>query len=123
VFYQHTDLYYRKVGYCVILRCAGDAISEFEIQPYRITDAGLRRLDRREAISFRQTIARISRPLRSAAETEKAWQAYLAYYGAAGFEAEVRSILERMKAEPPKAPRCSETASPPCSTLSFGAIS
>ena len=102
VFYQHTDLYYRKTGYCVTLRFAGDAVSGFEIHPYRITGSGLQKLEAREETRFRRTIARISRPLRSVAGIEKAWQAYLAYYGTAGFEGEVKNILERMRAEPPK---------------------
>jgi len=102
VFYQHTDLYYRKTGYCVTLRFAGNAVSGFELHPYGITESGLRKLDAREETRFRRTIARISRPLGTVAGIERAWQSYLAYYGAAGFEEEVKGILERMRAEPPK---------------------
>jgi len=103
VFYQPTDLFYRKTGFCVSLRLRGDAVAGMEIHPYRITDTGLRSLAPAEARSFHQRIRRISRPLQSAAGTAKAWDAYLAWYGAQGFVSEVRGILDKMASEPAKA--------------------
>jgi poly-gamma-glutamate capsule biosynthesis protein CapA/YwtB (metallophosphatase superfamily) len=102
VFYQHTDLYYRKVGYFVTLHIKGNGIAGFEIHPYRITDSGLARLKPIEEREFRRKLERISRPLRTEAGTAGAWQAFVAYYGIEGFLYEVSGILERMKAEPQK---------------------
>ena len=102
VFYQHTDLYYRRVGFCITLRVSGGAVSAIELHPYHITERGLRRLSAYEDEKFRRKISQISRPLESPAGTEKAWQAYLAYYGMSGFAEEVHGILKKMKSEPQK---------------------
>jgi poly-gamma-glutamate synthesis protein (capsule biosynthesis protein) len=102
VFYQHTDLYYRKLGFCVSLKLSGNRLTDVAIHPYFITDTGLRRLPARERARFLRKLTAISRPLNAPGEAAKAWQAYLAYYGVAGFSAEVGGILERMKSEPEK---------------------
>ncbi len=102
-FYQQTNLWHRKVGFCVGLQLQPDRISDMALYPYRITDTGLRRLEGREDASFRRSLVKISRPLKSASGPERAWQAYLAYYGAKGFTAEVQGMLDRMKEEPQKA--------------------
>jgi poly-gamma-glutamate capsule biosynthesis protein CapA/YwtB (metallophosphatase superfamily) len=102
LFYQLTDLYYRKLGFCLSLKLAGDAPVRVELHPYRITEAGLRRLGAAEEKKFRQKMSLISRPLRTDSGAAHAWEAYLAYYGAAGFTGEVLGILERMKSEPQK---------------------
>ena len=102
VFYQLTDLYYRKVGICINVRVAGNAVAGIDLHPYRVTESGLRRLGAREEKRFRSQMARISRPFLAPAGPGNAWQAYLAYYGMHGFVAEVSAILERMKAEPEK---------------------
>lgn len=102
VFYQLTDLHYRRVGFCVTLRISGGRVSGLELHPYRITDTGLRALDAAEDRAFRRMLARISGPLSTPAGADLAWQAYLAYYGAEGFTKEVAGILDRMKTEPQK---------------------
>jgi poly-gamma-glutamate synthesis protein (capsule biosynthesis protein) len=102
VFYQLTDLHYRKVGFCVTLHVGEAGVRRLELHPYRITDTGLRALDAKEDRAFRNTLARISRPLATPDGPERAWQAYLEYYGAAGFTSEVKGILERMATEPQK---------------------
>jgi poly-gamma-glutamate synthesis protein (capsule biosynthesis protein) len=101
-FYQPTDLHYRKVGFVVRLSLESSALKGIELLPYRITDAGLRRLDGAGAREFHRTMARLSRPFRTSAGPERAWNAYLEYYGMEGFAAEVAGILERMRAEPRK---------------------
>jgi len=103
VFFQHTDLYYRKAGYCVRLRLVGNALKSLELLPYRITDAGLSRLDSTEGKTFHRKIDLISKPLHVRGGTDKAWEAYLEYYGMSGFTGEVLGIVERMKTEPQKA--------------------
>jgi poly-gamma-glutamate synthesis protein (capsule biosynthesis protein) len=102
VFYQATALLHRKIGFCVSLRCDRGAIAAVELHPYRISDAGLRRLDAKEARAFGRTLTRLSRPFGMASGPERAWNAWLAYYGEAGFRAEVTGILERMAADPQK---------------------
>ncbi len=103
VFYQPAPLYYRKIGFWVSLEIGRRGIVGLELHPYRITDTGLRTLGAREDSAFRADISRISRPFRSAGGPGRAWDAYLAHYGAGGFTAEVTGILERFETEPQKA--------------------
>lgn len=103
VFFQPTDLHYRKLGFCVTVRLEGHAIAGLDVHPYRITDTGLRTLGAKESAAFGRTLARISKPFRAASGPELAWQAYLAFYGLPGFTREALGILERMKTEPRKA--------------------
>lgn len=102
VFYQATDLFHRKIGFCVMLRCAGGRVTGLDLHPYRITDTGLRRLDAAERRVFTRTMARLSRPFRTPAGPARAWNAWLAHYGDEGFRSEVLGILDRMTVEPRK---------------------
>jgi poly-gamma-glutamate capsule biosynthesis protein CapA/YwtB (metallophosphatase superfamily) len=101
-FYQLTDLFWRRIGFCLELHVERGRLSCVTLLPYRIDDSGLRSLDLKEAAEFERTMKRLSAPLRSADKLEAAWQAYLAYYGPAGFRKEVEGILEKMQTEPPK---------------------
>ena len=101
-FYQPTTLLHRKIGFCVSLSCAGGRIAGVELHPYRITDAGLRVLETKEEASFHRSLARISRPFKTAGGPARAWEAWLDYYGEKGFRAEVLGILEKMKTDPRK---------------------
>lgn len=103
VFYQPTALHHRKTGFCVSLRCEGGRVSAVELHPYRITDTGIRRLDGRHALAFGRDLTRLSRPFNTAAGPTRAWNAWLEYYGEAGFRAEVTGILDTMAADPRKA--------------------
>jgi poly-gamma-glutamate synthesis protein (capsule biosynthesis protein) len=102
VFYQHTDLYQRKIGFFVTLQFSAGRVVHADMHPYRIADTGLRALDEAESTAFHRTMVRLSKPYLTPTGHEKAWDAYLAYYGAEGFDAEVRTILEKMKTEPQK---------------------
>ncbi len=102
VFYQHSDLYYRKIGFCLGIRIAGKTVTGIDLYPYRITESGLCRLAGGEDQRFRRTMLKISRPFQSPDGAAKAWCAYLDYYGMKGFSAEVMTILERMRSEPEK---------------------
>ena len=102
-FCQPTALFHRKTGFCVSLRCDGGRVTGIELHPYRITDTGLRLLDANEAREFGRTLTRLSRPFRTGEGPARAWNAWLAYYGEAGFRAEVTGILDRMAADPRKA--------------------
>jgi poly-gamma-glutamate synthesis protein (capsule biosynthesis protein) len=103
VFFQPTTLHHRKIGFCVSLRCEGGAVSAVELHPYRIGETGLRRLAPAEAEAFGADLTRLSRPFRTGAGPSRAWNAWLEYYGEAGFRAEVTGILEKMAADPRKA--------------------
>jgi poly-gamma-glutamate synthesis protein (capsule biosynthesis protein) len=102
VFYQPTTLHHRKTGFCVSLRCEDGRVSAIELHPYRITDTGLRCLDAADARAFSKDLTRLSRPFATAAGPARAWNAWLAYYGDAGFRAEVTGILDRMATDPRK---------------------
>jgi hypothetical protein len=102
-FFQWTDLYYRKIGFCITLKVSEDTVSGIELHPYRITPAGLGRLAGRELAQFHRTLNRLSQPLGTPAGVDQAWQAYLAYYGKAGFCGEVQGILETLRTDPEKA--------------------
>ena len=103
LFYQPTDLYWRKVGFLLELEVAGGALEGFAVRPYRITDRGLRTLASDQEREFRDALERISRPLGSERGVEKAWEAYLDYYGLAGLKSELGGILATLEVEPPKA--------------------
>jgi poly-gamma-glutamate synthesis protein (capsule biosynthesis protein) len=103
VFYQPTNLHYRKIGYFVTLRCETGRVSHVDLHPYRIEDEGLRMLDEREGATFLTLMTQVSTPYRTPDGHLKAWDAYLDYYGTAGFAAEVTGILEKMSTEPEKA--------------------
>jgi poly-gamma-glutamate synthesis protein (capsule biosynthesis protein) len=101
-FYQLTDLFWRRLGFCLELHLTGGRLSCVTLLPYRIGDAGLRSLNAKEASEFERRMKRLSAPLRTPENVEAAWQAYLAYYGVSSFRNEVEGILEKMRTEPPK---------------------
>ncbi len=102
LFDQSTNLHYRKIGSCVSLRLTENSLSGFDLHPYKITKEGLIMLKGPEERAFRHKLRQISKPLSSSASIQKAWQAYLAFYGLKGFAAEARAILAKMTSEPQK---------------------
>jgi poly-gamma-glutamate synthesis protein (capsule biosynthesis protein) len=102
VFYQLTDLYWRRVGFSVALRLRNGRLAEVELLPYRIDEAGLQRLHGNAAARFASQMEHLSSPLADDDQTARAWQAYLEYYGVGGFTREVLGILDKMTTEPPK---------------------
>jgi poly-gamma-glutamate capsule biosynthesis protein CapA/YwtB (metallophosphatase superfamily) len=102
VFYQPSELYYRRTGFCLQINVRGNCLSSYGLHPYRITERGLRKLGRREETELLGKLGRISEPLRSASGIAEAWQAYLAYYGPGGLKKEVLGILAKMESEPRK---------------------
>lgn len=102
VFWQPGDLYYRRTGFFLVLHVRRGGLSSYELHPYRITERGIRRLGKPEETAFRKKLDRISTPLGTPKGVSDAWQAYLAYYGPAGFKKEVLGILEKMETEPRK---------------------
>ncbi len=102
VFWQESDLYYRKTGFFLRLErdmAVGVLRRPFPTGSMKRVCAGwnvrkTRCFERRSILSPRP-----SAPLPGVVE---AWQAYIAYYGPEGFKKEVLGILERMDSEPRK---------------------
>ncbi len=101
-FFQPPELHYRRTGFCLSLEVKAGRLASSAIHPYRISETGLRALDRGEERHFRAAFRRVSGPFRTAKGVDEAWQAYLASYGPEGFMKEVLGILERMDSEPRK---------------------
>jgi poly-gamma-glutamate synthesis protein (capsule biosynthesis protein) len=102
VFYQETDLWYRKVGYLVKAGIGKAGLSRLEIIPYGISGDGLRLLRNGEYARFMASLQAVSEPLAHEATVRDAWHGFLRYYGREGFRKEIGMILRQMEAEPPK---------------------
>ena len=102
VFYQPTDLLYRKTGYFLEIEADKSGIVAHRPVPYRIGDAGLRLLTEQESERFAALFERLSAPLKDETGTLEAWHAVLAYNGVSGFERELEKILEALRATPEK---------------------
>jgi poly-gamma-glutamate capsule biosynthesis protein CapA/YwtB (metallophosphatase superfamily) len=102
VFYQPTDLIFRRTGFCLTVTFRKGALVSHRLHPYRITETGLRKLPVREEKAFLIKIDRISESLKTPESVRLAWQAYLDHYGIRGFKEEVAAILDRMGSDPRK---------------------
>ncbi len=101
-FFQPPELHYRRTGFCLSLEVKAGRLVSHKIHPYRISEQGLRALDRGEGRRFLAALRRVSGPFITAKGVAEAWQSYLAYYGPEGFKKEVLGILEKMGSEPRK---------------------
>lgn len=101
-FFQPPELLYRRTGFFISLEARDGRLAFYRIQPYRITEQGLRALDRRETREFGEALDRVSAPFGADRGVEEAWQSYLAHYGHEGFRKEVLGILEKLGSEPRK---------------------
>jgi len=102
VFYQETDLLYRKVGFFVKAGLAKGAVAYLKLVPYGIRKAGLHLLNREERQWFLKEMRTVSMPLDTPAAIEDAWHGFLHYYGTQGLRGEIGMILEKMRDEPRK---------------------
>lgn len=102
VFFQPTDLYYRKVGFLVKAGLSKGAVVYLKLIPYGIHDQGLRLLEGEEHLQFLDKLKTISTPLDNFADIEKAWHGFLHYYGVDGLHEEIQGILEKLHSEPAK---------------------
>lgn len=102
VFYQHTDLLYRKQGFLVKAGLAKGAVVNLELIPYGIQDQGLRLLEDGERKEFLDRLEMVSTPLENFKGIDKAWHGFLHYYGADGLKNEIQTILEKLDADPAK---------------------
>ena len=102
VFYQETDLKYRKVGYLIKAGIAKSTVAHIELIPYGIYPQGLRLLKGATYRRFFEKLKQISLPLNDLAEIGRAWHGFLRYYGVDGFFNEIEMLLARLREEPKK---------------------
>jgi len=102
VFYQETDLLFRKIGYAVKAGVTKDAVISLRVYPYGIYEKGLRRLAGREKTLFFQKLKEISTPLDDFSNIEAAWHGFLRYYGTRGFFHELSMIASDFQTQPEK---------------------
>ncbi len=102
IFYQPTDLYYRKLGYLVNIGLNKGNLVSLELVPYVIHDLGLSCLKGDELQPFWNKFKEISMPLHDNKKLNDAWNGFLNYYGVNGFFNEISMIMEKIKTEPRK---------------------
>ncbi|MBW2676559.1 MAG: CapA family protein [Deltaproteobacteria bacterium] len=102
VFYQETDLLYRKLGFLVKLGLAKGSVAYIKLVPYSIHDWGLSLLGDEERRCFLEKLKTVSKPLNNFKNIEKAWHGFLHYYGADGLGQELQIILQKLSSEPQK---------------------
>jgi poly-gamma-glutamate synthesis protein (capsule biosynthesis protein) len=102
VFYQETDLFYRKLGYLVKAGVSRAGLAHIHLIPYEIGSECLRLLRGDESAQFFESLKKVSLPLASQEGITEAWQGFLRYYGLKGFRDEIAMILAKMDQEPAK---------------------
>jgi len=102
VFYQDTELYWRKLGYMVKIGMTKEALVSLDLIPYQIRDHGLAALKTRDQEYFFTRFKEISLPLDTKKGITDAWNGFLHYYGKEGFKNEVAMIMETMETDPQK---------------------
>ncbi len=102
VFYQPTDLKFRKLGLMVDVGVNPSGIFSFEILPYEIHDHGLELLKEESKQAFFCKFKEISAPLDTPETLEQTWHAFLRYYGTKGFFNEMTMIMDKIKTDPQK---------------------
>jgi poly-gamma-glutamate synthesis protein (capsule biosynthesis protein) len=102
VFFQETDLQFRKVGFFVKVGVAKEGVAYLKSIPYRINPEGLRLLQNDRRRWFFEKLKAVSLPLHDVANIEDAWHGYLRYCGIAGLQDEIKMILDQLKGEPEK---------------------
>jgi len=102
VFYQNTNLYFRKLGYMVNIGLTKDALVSLDLLPYQIQDQGLSALKNKDRDIFFTRFKEISLPLDTPAGIADSWNGFLDHYGTTGFKNEVAMLMEKMETDPQK---------------------
>jgi hypothetical protein len=102
VFFQETDLLYRKVGYFVQVGITKESVSYLRIIPYEIGTVSLNLLKEGRYDWFMGILQKVSLPLADDKTIRDGWNGFLQYYGVNGFYKEIDMILKKMADEPPK---------------------
>jgi poly-gamma-glutamate synthesis protein (capsule biosynthesis protein) len=102
VFFQPTDLQYRKIGYLVRAGVAVDGVHAIGIIPYEIGPVQLSLLDGEKRRRAFKLMNALSAPLPRDTGVAAAWHGFLKHYGLNGFRNEIAAIMEKFETEPPK---------------------
>ena len=102
IFFQDTDLKFRKLGYMVKIGIKKDALASLELVPYKINDQGVSQLTDMESVEFFTKFKEISLPLDDPEKIEESWNGFLQYYGTRGFFNEIQMIVEKLEKDPQK---------------------
>lgn len=102
VFYQPSDLVYRKIGYILKVGISGRSLTGIRLVPYQISDQGLNLLTGKRLAWFFGKMQRISQPLETMDDIEAAWNGFLRHYGVGGFFDEIDMLLGKLRKEPAK---------------------
>jgi poly-gamma-glutamate synthesis protein (capsule biosynthesis protein) len=102
VFFQHTQLQLRKIGYFVKAGVAANGLSSIRIVPYEILPTRLQLLKKAKYQWAMKKLKTISAPLNDFSQVVQAWNGFIKYYGVKGFQNEVANIMETLVTEPAK---------------------
>ena len=102
IFYQETDLLYRKIGYFLKVGLSKECVVNMKVIPYGIYPDGLGLLKNEKLKWFFKKLKAVSLPLDDFSNIESAWHGFLRYYGIKGFCDEIQMILEKLRQEPAK---------------------
>ncbi len=102
VFYQETDLKFRKLGYMVTVGLKKNSLVSLELIPYKIHPKGLSLLNGLESEDFFEKFKYISQPLSDPKQFEDTWNSFLDHYGTSGFFSEISMIMEKLAQDPAK---------------------
>lgn len=97
VFFQETDLKFRKLGYMVRIGLNRDSLASIEIVPYQILPQGVELLKDEQAALFFEKFKEISLPVNDPKALEESWHGFLDYYGQKGFFNEISMIMEKLE--------------------------
>jgi len=102
VFFQPTDLQFRKIGYFVKAGIAENGVSHIRIVPYEFLPTRLQLLKNEMYQWVMQKLKTISEPLNDFPQIIEAWNGFIKYYGIEGFQSEIANIMDQLTREPAK---------------------
>ena len=102
VFYQETDLVYRKTGFLVKAGLSPAGLNRFSVVPYEILSDRLALLDGARRKWFFEALRKVSAPLEDNRKIAAAWNAFLGRYGLRGFKEEIHMLLDKLEQDPLK---------------------
>lgn len=102
VFFQHTNLFWRKIGYFIKAGISESGLSHIRIIPYEILTHKLQLLTNHKFRHVMRKLENISTPLNNLDQSIAAWHGFIRYYGLTGFKDEIESIMLRFSKDPAK---------------------
>jgi hypothetical protein len=102
VFFQHTRLQFRKIGYFVKAGITESGLSRITVVPYEILPTRLQLLKKEKYQWAMRKLEAVSEPLSDFSNILQAWNGFIKYYGISGFRNEVANIMETLANEPSK---------------------